>query len=183
MFLYEETDSLWRVPTGARYYFENAKSYISYSPYKHTRLKSACFAYIIWWKQSSGACNSFFIMVSDLNKTDYRVLWMVSWQDPISLNGNGFLMMGLEDLPSSWRLQCASELSAGVTRVSFYWDGRRKYRWKEILLENKIRMTSSNGKIFRVTGHLCGEFTGFRWIPYTKASGTEIWCFLWSASE
>ena len=60
-------------------------------------------------------------------------LWMVSWHDPISLNGNGFLMMGLEDLPSSWRLQCASELSAGVTRVSFYWDGRRKY-WKDIFV-------------------------------------------------
>ena len=26
-------------------------------------------------------------------------------------------------------------------------------------------MTSSNGNIFRVTGHLCGEFNGPRWIP------------------
>ena len=26
-------------------------------------------------------------------------------------------------------------------------------------------MTSSNWNIFRVTGHLCGEFTGDRWIP------------------
>ena len=26
-------------------------------------------------------------------------------------------------------------------------------------------MTSSNGNIFRVTGHLCGKFTGPRWIP------------------
>ena len=30
-------------------------------------------------------------------------------------------------------------------------------------------MTSSNGNIFRVTGHLCGEFTGPRWIPRTMA--------------
>ena len=29
-------------------------------------------------------------------------------------------------------------------------------------------MTSSNGNIFRVTGHMCGEFTGRRWIPLTK---------------
>ena len=29
-------------------------------------------------------------------------------------------------------------------------------------------MTSSNGHIFRNTGHLCGEFTGPRWIPHTK---------------
>ena len=38
-------------------------------------------------------------------------------------------------------------------------------------------MTSSNGNIFRVTGHLCGEFSGHRWIPYTKASGSEFYVF------
>ena len=36
--------------------------------------------------------------------------------------------------------------------------------------------TSSNGNIFRFTGHLCGEFTGPRWIPLTKASDAELWC-------
>ena len=41
-------------------------------------------------------------------------------------------------------------------------------------------MTSSNGNIFRVTVPLCGEFTGHRWIPLTKASDAELWCFLWS---
>ena len=44
-------------------------------------------------------------------------------------------------------------------------------------------MTSSNGNIFRVTGLLCGEFTGYRWIPLTKAIDAEHWCFLWSAPE
>ena len=44
-------------------------------------------------------------------------------------------------------------------------------------------MTSSNGNICRVTGHLCGKFTGPRWIPRTKASDAELWCFLWSVSE
>ena len=42
-------------------------------------------------------------------------------------------------------------------------------------------MTSSNGNIFRVTGHLCGEFIGPRWIPHTKAGDAELWCLLWSA--
>ena len=28
------------------------------------------------------------------------------------------------------------------------------------------------------TGHLCGEFTGHRWIPHTKASDAELWCSL-----
>ena len=30
-------------------------------------------------------------------------------------------------------------------------------------------------------GPLWGEFTGHRWIPLTKASDAELWCFLWSA--
>ena len=38
-------------------------------------------------------------------------------------------------------------------------------------------MTSSNGNITRFTGHLCREFTGPRWIPRTKASDAEFWCF------
>ena len=38
-------------------------------------------------------------------------------------------------------------------------------------------MTSCLGNIFRVTGHLCGEFTGSRWIPRTNANGAELWCF------
>ena len=42
-------------------------------------------------------------------------------------------------------------------------------------------MTSLNGNIFRVTGLLCGEITGHRWIPRTKASDTKLWCFLWFA--
>ena len=51
------------------------------------------------------------------------------------------------------------------TRVgSFVWD-------MDCILGNLAQdmMTSSNGNIFRVTGHLCGEFTGHRWIHGTKA--------------
>ena len=44
-------------------------------------------------------------------------------------------------------------------------------------------MTSSNGNIFGVTGHLCGEFTSHRWFPRTKTSDMELWCFLWFAPE
>ena len=38
-------------------------------------------------------------------------------------------------------------------------------------------MTSSNESIFRVAGYLCGDFTGHRWIPCTKASDAELWRF------
>ena len=39
-------------------------------------------------------------------------------------------------------------------------------------------MVSSNVGIFCVTGPLCGEFTGHRWIPLTKASDAELKYFL-----
>ena len=38
-------------------------------------------------------------------------------------------------------------------------------------------MTSLNGNIFRVTGPLCGQFTGHRCIPHTNASDAVLWCF------
>ena len=38
-------------------------------------------------------------------------------------------------------------------------------------------MTSSNGNIFHVTGSFCRELNGHRWIPLTKASDADLWCF------
>ena len=38
-------------------------------------------------------------------------------------------------------------------------------------------MTSSNGNIFRVTGLLCGEFSGHRRILRTKTSDAVLWYF------
>ena len=86
------------------------------------------------------------------------------------------------------------------------WIGSHKYRTRMIRnfpvlsatvdlvkMENNVRagvanglcvrdmMTSSNGNNFRVTGPLCGEFTGHRCITRTKASDAELWCFLWFA--
>ena len=59
------------------------------------------------------------------------------------------------------------------------------YEWKFINHRGSsyVMMTSSNENIFRVTGHLCGEFTGHRWISHTKASDAELWILLWSAPE
>ena len=49
--------------------------------------------------------------------------------------------------------------------------------------DRQFILTSSSGNTFRVTGHLWGESVGHRWIPLTKASDTEIWCYLWSVPE
>ena len=52
-------------------------------------------------------------------------------------------------------------------------DQRPSERWS-FWRGSVIMMASSNGNIFRVTGPLCGEFTGHRWIPLTKASNEEL---------
>ena len=49
------------------------------------------------------------------------------------------------------------------------------YRW----LTAGGMMTSANGNIFRVTGPMWRQFAVHRWIPLTKASDAELWCFLW----
>ena len=85
-------------------------------------------------------------------------------------------------------------LSHGVSRVSFVlndWSNTilcmQTVRWIHHWHQEKkltfvhTMMTSSNGNIFRVTIPLCGEFTGHRWIPPTKASEAEFWCFILSA--
>ena len=79
------------------------------------------------------------------------------------------------------RVPCVKELWIWTCRVqigdlvsaSMYWPGSHfinvfsqfEFHWNFVSM-----MTSSNGNIFRVTGHLCGEFTCPRWIPHTKAS-------------
>ena len=75
-----------------------------------------------------------------------------------------------------------------VTRKMFPFDAvimmSRSSKFKAPGLHSR-HMMSSNGNISRVqvAGPLCGEFTGHRWIPCTKASDADLWCFLSSVPE
>ena len=54
----------------------------------------------------------------------------------------------------------------------------------ELLLSSTFfMMTSSNGNIFRVTGPLCGEFTGPGEFPTQRPVTRSFDVYLWSASE
>ena len=48
---------------------------------------------------------------------------------------------------------------------------------KNMLCLRFLMMASSDGNIFSVIGLLWGEFTCHRWIPLTKESDSELWCF------
>ena len=91
-----------------------------------------------------------------------------------------------KDNPSTWTDYPYIEPDTGSLsslRLILYCTSKYDVINSETSIMFVYMMTSSNGNIFRVTGHLCGEFTGPRWIPRTKASDAELWCFLSSASE
>ena len=48
------------------------------------------------------------------------------------------------------------------------------YKNETVVKPTCLMMTSPNGNIFRVTGPLCGEFIGHRWISLTKASDLRL---------
>ena len=94
------------------------------------------------------------------------------------------------------KFQCNQRRQVHCTSISHRRDPYSLYWWNKRTQLNQTRiplinapicarhmMTSSNENIFRVTGLLYEEFTGHRWIPHTKASGAELWCFLWSTAE
>ena len=56
-----------------------------------------------------------------------------------------------------------------------HWSGNGSAQnWHQPVAWTDVMMTSSNGNIFRVTCLLCGELTGHRWFPFTKASDVGL---------
>ena len=68
-----------------------------------------------------------------------------------------------------------AQIASNAENVSIWWRHHTSMGF--------YMMTSSNGSISHVTGPLWAEFIGDRWMPLTKASDAELWCFLWSAPE
>ena len=92
-------------------------------------------------------------------------------------------MLFLWAQPYIYKESAQQRLNMTLVRIYF-----NKYMWtihcdwfdgiRNVAGYAHVMMTSSNGNIFRVTGPLRGEFTSHRWIPHTKASDAELWCFL-----
>ena len=106
-----------------------------------------------------------------------KLIWVTAWL-------SGHFMQPMKNCNCEWSLQIQETNIKAVihTIVAPHQPLQNIFR-KKCYEIAEIMMTSSNGNIFRVTGPLCGEFTGHRWIPNTMASDAELWCFLWSALE
>ena len=136
---------------------------------------------------SCGNSGQIWIWFGESNKYFCKILLMEK-------SMNRALETPTQGFTSSYTYQC----NIGYRRIAFWcphihrcrhfdspWcrEGSAGYSSRPPTLGWEQNMTSSNGNILRVTGPLCGEFTGHRWIPLTKASDAELWCFLWSAPE
>ena len=116
---------------------------------------------------------------SGLPRLEIRIFWKFHG---ISLTFIGF-QKSREESPIV-SLICGQTLWKGTDVIIHEEDrtplvrGHSLQPWFFVRCDYSSMMTSSNGTIFRVTGPLCGEFTGLRWIPHSKASGAELWCFL-----
>ena len=111
----------------------------------------------------------------------YRINTWASVNNDVCSHESGDLSNNFHELRShEWKL-LANHLIRVTTNTVIY--GRPCIILFLTWFSAETQITSSNGNIFRVTGHLCEEFIGPRWIPRTKAGDAELWCFLWSAPE
>ena len=144
-------------------------------------LKSAIMCFVVLWKQIKSCCLSIGEIIFHLFRTCCLVKMI---QDiPVPMISDWDVLF--------FQTHCLISLIMAKRINQLSWNEISAWR---SFLENIISfkfprsypirmMTSSNGNIFRVIGPFCGEFTGHRWIPLTKASDAELWCFLWSAPE
>ena len=98
-----------------------------------------------------------------------------------------FQVLTCQHLPYYWPFVRGSHKWSFRAFVSRNWPLNKHTRhrlfeipWRcgYVIFISSQMIASSNGNIFRVTGHLCREFTCHRLIPRTKASEAELWCFL-----
>ena len=77
----------------------------------------------------------------------------------------------------SWQLSARSEQFMLISRDDSTAMNLLLYTWWVYFHDDVI-----NGNIF-FTGPWWGESTGRQWIPLTKASDAELWCFIWCTPE
>ena len=133
----------------------------------------------------------------------YCVIW---WQLCYSISIRGPLLSGMWCEFSIQHAVCVDNCVICVSSICHN-DGSEVVHWRYLdctIIATRIRqwfqrdldiyreswwhiywnymMTSSNGNISVLLAP-CEGNSPVRWIPLTKASDAELWCFLWSAPE
>ena len=76
-------------------------------------------------------------------------------------------------------IQNRNVIKAGMVMYVLLWKSpiHKAFMWESIGVGDNFDDDVIKWNIFRVTGHLCGEFAGHWWIPRAKASDAELWYF------
>ena len=125
------------------------------------------------------------VIISYINVYQPRIIyWVFLYYHNKIWNRVQISRVSLDNIPALVENWISIQYLWTVLRYRFFaWNVHMLERTLAKIVSGKerhiIMMTSSNGNIFRVTGHLCGDFTGHR----TKASDAELWCFVWSTPE
>ena len=100
-----------------------------------------------------------FSLICTLNKRLSKQSWGWWFETPSRSFFNGVIVM---------YLRSGDDVLIAYTstyKVIFNSLGMVKYAWWRHQMEKNP-----------ITGHLCGEFTGHRWIPHKKATDGKLWC-------
>ena len=122
---------------------------------------------MVYWHSSEG--NS----TTDTSASNHKN-WIENYLSKISLKSlrGQWVKPDISSLPSNKVLNISVNLHQPFER------SRLRKQEKSLHAASTVcMMTSSNGNRFRITDHLCGESTDFRWIPHPKANDAELWCF------
>ena len=94
---------------------------------------------------------------------------MKMYEFGLKFNWSLFLRFHLKNIPSFVQIMalCHVYIIDGYMRHSASMRNWNICKLGIILIQPLCMMTSLNGTIFRVTGPLCGEFNGHRWISLT----------------
>ena len=143
------------------------------------------------------------ISLSFLPDDSLSVNWYFDWFCENSITGAGSQLSGLNDVLNDWKLDCILNSMLNIKESKNHimscplWEesiadlrtSLEKSHWCEscslpgINMHNFLHYDVIKWKHFPRYWPFVWGIHRSRWIPHTKASDAELWCFLWSAPE
>ena len=134
--------------------------------------------------------NQYSLRLYLIRKTNKLAVWQLQYFLKIIIFRVNVTRWRCRTIKPTWnnRNNCAKILGKHIIHQIRYYcitDDRPEIRHSSIepVPPNINHDDATKWKYFPLYWPLWGETTGYRWIPLTKASDAELWCFLWSALE
>ena len=165
---------------------------------KHSKTKTVCIflgIYCTMMTSLNGSIETFSALLT-LCAGNSPVTGELPTQRPVTRSFDVVYDLRLNQLLSKqWRCRWFETPTCPLWRhCNAYMNRRLSGVWKTLMSSlmfshiNKLNKHRSIYSTFEIPNKIsyiyeCGEFIGQRWIPRTKTSDAELWCFLWTALE